>query len=169
MLQWYCVYTQPQLELWARSNLWERGLDVYLPRLLKRRKHARRTDYVPRALFPRYLFVQAELEVCGTRAIRSARGVVDILSIGSGSAPTPVDGAIIEAIRRRENDKGYVELDEIGALKKGDRVRIVEGALFDHVGLFESVNDDRRVVILLDLLGRAVRARVAPQTIERER
>ena len=169
MSRWYCVYTQPQLELWARSNLWERGFDVYLPQVLKRRRHARRTDYVPRALFPRYLFVQADIETSGQRALRSAKGVVDILRCGSGDAPTPVDDAIIEAIRRRENDKGYVELNELDGLRKGDRVRIVEGALCDQVGLFEKLGDDQRVMILLDLLGRAVRARIPQQNIERVR
>jgi transcriptional antiterminator RfaH len=166
VLRWYCVYTQPQLELWARSNLWERGFEVYLPQVLKRRRHARRTDYVPRALFPRYLFVQSDIETRGQRAVRSAKGVVDILRCGNGETPTPVDDAIIEAIRYRENDKGYVELNEISGLTKGDRVRIVEGALCDQVGLFENLGDDQRVMILLDLLGRAVRARIPMQNIE---
>ncbi len=169
MLQWYCVYTQARLELWAQSNLWEHGFEVYLPKVLKRRRHARRVDFVTRPLFPRYLFVHADLEHWGLRAISSAKGVVNILRCGSGSAPTPVHESIIEEIRSREDAEGHVRLDEISGLHQGDRVRIVAGALCDQVGLFENVGDDQRVVILLNLLGRSVRARIAGGDLERER
>tara|TARA_B100000686_G_scaffold118442_1_gene125569 strand:- start:133 stop:642 length:510 start_codon:yes stop_codon:yes gene_type:complete len=166
--QWYCVYTQPRLELWARSNLWERGFEVYLPQFLKRRRHARRTDYVPRPLFPRYLFVRADLSERGQRAVCMAKGVIDILRCGTGNAPTPVKNVIVEEIRSRESEDGFVGLDEIGRLKKGDRVRIVDGALSDHVGLFENTDDDQRVFVLLDLLGRSVRTRIPSDSIARE-
>ena len=157
MVRWYCVYTQPRLELWARTNLWERGFEVYLPQMLKRRRHARRTDIVPRPLFPRYLFVQADIEAAGRRAITSAKGVVEVLRCGSGASLTPVDDRIIEEIRGRESEAGFIELNEVGNFRKGDRVRVVEGAFCDHVGLFENVSDERRIVILLDLMGRRAR------------
>ena len=73
--------------------------------------------------------------------------MIDVLSCGTGGTPTAVDDAIIEAIRGREDDKGYVELNEIKSLKKGDRVRILDGALYDQIGLFETMGDDQRVVI----------------------
>ena len=169
MLQWYCVYTQARLELWAQSNLWERGFDVYLPKVLKRRSHARRVDFVPWPLFPHYMFVRADLEHSSLRAISSAKGVVDILRCGSGTAPTQVRESIIEEIRGREDTEGYVRLDEISSLNQGDRVRIAAGALCDQVGLFENVEDNQRVVILLDLLGRSVRTRIAAGDLERGR
>ena len=169
MLQWYCVYTQARLELWAQSNLWERGFDVYLPKVYNRRRHARRVDFVTRPLFPRYLFVRADLEHQGLRAIGSAKGVIDILRCGSRTAPTPVRESIIEEIRSHEDPEGYVRLDEISGLNQGDRVRIVAGALCDQVGLFEKIGDDQRVVILLNLLGRSVRARITASDLERER
>ena len=97
---WHAAYTQPRMELWARSNLWERGLEVYLPMYCKRRRHARRTDWVPSPLFPRYLFVQANLAVTGTRVIRNARGVVSLVSYGS--RPAAVPPVVIDGIRARE-------------------------------------------------------------------
>ena len=36
----------------------------------------------------------------------------------------------------------------------------MSGAFSDHIGRFEDTTDDERVVILLDLLGREVRAKV---------
>ena len=50
--QWYAVYTHARMERWARSNLWERGFEVYLPEYHKERRHARKTDWVNAPLFP---------------------------------------------------------------------------------------------------------------------
>ena len=89
MTGWYAVYTQSGMELWARSNLWERGCEVYLPRYLKRRSHTRRIDWVPRPLFSRYLFVRADPERGGTRGIDYAPGVVRVLRMGQRPSAVP--------------------------------------------------------------------------------
>ncbi len=161
MKRWFAVYTQARMELWARTNLWERDFEVYLPMVLKRRRHARRTDTVPRPLFPRYLFVRADLDGGSRRAIAYARGVAHILCYGN--TPSPVPDEIIEEIRAREDNDGYTTLRD--ELKRGDKVRIVAGTLCDRVGLFDQTTDQRRVIILLDLLGRRVRTRVAAESV----
>ena len=48
----------------------------------------------------------------------------------------------------------------------GDAVRVVEGAFSDCLGLFESMTDSERVLVLLDLLGRKVRVTMNMDTIE---
>ena len=42
-------------------------------------------------------------------------------------------------------------------LAPGARLRVVDGAFEDHVGLYQRMTADERVVLLLDVLGRAVR------------
>ena len=71
MKRWYAVRSPPRMELWARTNLWDRGFEVYLPRYRKQRRHARRREWVPRPLFPGYLFVSADLEAGGTAVTRA--------------------------------------------------------------------------------------------------
>ena len=155
MTGWYAVYTQSGMELWARSNLWERGCEVYLPRYLKRRSHARRIDWVPRPLFSRYLFVRADPERGGTRGIDYAPGVVRLLRMGQ--RPSTVPDQIIAEIQGRENTDGFVTLHEEGALLRGQPVRIVTSALCDQAGLFDRMSDNQRVVVFVNLLGRLVR------------
>ena len=58
MSRWYVVHTQANGEERARANLERQGFEVYLPRYLKHRRHARRTGPVRRPLFPCYLFVR---------------------------------------------------------------------------------------------------------------
>jgi transcriptional antiterminator RfaH len=42
----------------------------------------------------------------------------------------------------------------------GDRIRMLDGAFADCLGLYEGSKDSERVAILLDLLGRKVRVMV---------
>jgi transcriptional antiterminator RfaH len=44
--------------------------------------------------------------------------------------------------------------------EKGAIVQVMSGAFADHIGRFEGATDDERVVILLDLMGRQVKAKV---------
>lgn len=58
---WYVVQTQPNGEARAEAHLRRQGFRTYLPRYLRSRRHARKTQMVPRPLFPRYLFVGLDL------------------------------------------------------------------------------------------------------------
>ena len=117
MTRWYAVHTQAGSELWARSNLWERGIEVYLPRYLKRRRHARRTDWIATPLFPRYLFVRSDLGGGARKSIDTAPGVIRLLCMGK--APSPVADAIIAEIRAREGEGELVQLNEAAGWRTG--------------------------------------------------
>ena len=164
-LQWYAVYTQARMEKWARSNLWERGFEVYLPQYRKQRRHARKIDWVSAPLFPRYLFVAADGRAPGRRSINSAPGVAGLVSFGEW--PATVSDAIIQAIRDREDEAGHVRLVDTNTLSPGEQVRLHSGAMAEHTGLFERRDDAGRVVILLNLLGREVRVKVPADSIAR--
>ncbi len=166
MMRWHAVYTQPRMELWARTNLWERGFEVYLPRYLKNRRHARKTDRVAAALFPRYLFVRADLTSGGQRAIDSAPGAVGL--VRCGSIASVVRDQIIDEIRDREADDGYIQLSRETVYTPGQAVRVETGSLCDQVGVFQCAADDARVVILLNLLGRQVPVTLSVDDVARE-
>ncbi len=160
--QWYAVYTHARMERWARSNLWERGFEVYLPEYRKERRHARKTDWVNAPLFPRYLFVAADPKFPG-RSINTAPGVVGLVSLGE--RPGLIADPVIQEIRSREDEAGHVQLVDPNRLAPGELVRLESGAMADHVGLFERRSDAERVVILLNLLGREVRVKVPSNSI----
>ena len=161
MDRWYVVSTQPQKEERAREHLLRQGFDVYLPRWRKRRSHARRVEWVPAPLFPRYLFVGFDIEITRWRAINSTIGVSYLVC--NGGMPLPLPNGIVEAIRAREADSGLIEIKP--AFRMGQPVIVGEGAFLDQIGLFEHTNDDERVTILLNLLGREVRVKVPTHSI----
>jgi len=158
MRRWFVVHTKPHAEARVRQHLAWQDYHVYLPCYLKRRRHARRTSWVPASLFPRYLFVHLDPAETQWQPIRSTFGVCDIVRIGDRLAPVPV-GVVEDIIARHGIDK-HRRLDEPAPFEKGEVVRIHSGALSDTVGLFEQLDSDERVVVLLDMLGREVKVRV---------
>ena len=79
--------------------------------------------------------------------------------------PAPVPEGIVEAIRGREDAGAFVDLTRQAAFCVGDPVQIVAGPFADHVARFEGLNDEQRVVLLLDLLGRKLRVAVPAETV----
>lgn len=163
MNQWYVVYTHARSEKQALTNLHRQGFSAYLPLHLKRRRHARRIDWVPSPLFPRYLFVEMDIKRTCWHVINSTIGVIRLFT--QGHLPTPVPTGIVEDIQTHEDETGMVVLNPAHSLKKGDMVRITAGAMYDHIGFFDCTDDNKRVVILLNLLGREVKVRLPATTI----
>ena len=153
--RWHVVQTQVNSENKAAANLLRQGYEVYLPRYWKRRRHARRVETVPTPLFPRYLFVGFDPMTARWRSIQSTFGVSRLVC--NNQEPAILPDRVVDELRRREDDKGFIRLDLQPQYAPGDKIRVVDGVFSDSVGLFERMTDRDRVAILLDLLGRKVR------------
>lgn len=161
--RWYVAQTQPHSELKALTHLQRQGFATYLPRYLKRRKHARRVDVVGVPLFPRYLFVQIGLTTQRWRSIFSTVGVSQLIC--SGDMPTPVPDTVVPSLRAREDASGYIKLERRPLFAPGDRLRVVDGIFGDCLGLYDGMADSDRVALLLDMLGRKVRVLVDADSV----
>jgi len=153
--RWFVAHTHPHAEAKARAHLNRQGFEIYFPRYLKRRRHARRIENVAAPLFPRYLFVAVDLTAQRWRSIYSTIGVTRLVC--NGDEPTPVPTGIVEALKSREDASGFIKLEYRPPFRAGDKVRVLDGALSSCLGLFEGMAERERVAILLDLLGRKVR------------
>jgi transcriptional antiterminator RfaH len=162
-VHWYVVHTQPLNEARAELNLRRQGFTTYLPRYLRTRRHARKTETVARPLFPRYLFVGLDLARDRWRAIQSTFGVSNL--VFAGDAPLAMPDGVVDEIQARETEDGFVKLGLPAGVGPGSRVRLIEGVFADSKGVIERVADERRVAILLELLGREVRVFVPVASI----
>ena len=153
--RWYVVQTQVNSEAKAAQNLLRQGYEIYLPRYLKRRRHARKVDFVAKPLFPRYLFVAIDMATQRWRSIQSTFGVSHLVT--NGDEPATVPDGVVSALKAREDDRGFVGMEAKPAFALGDKVRVLAGAFMDSAGLFDGMGDHDRVAILLDMLGRKVR------------
>jgi len=154
-MRWFAVRTHAHSEGKAKNHLEREGFAVYLPRHRKRRRHARRTEIVKCALFPRYLFVKMDIETARWRAINSTVGVSNLVSFGGKPASVPT--LLIEEIQSMEDEDDVVVLANWNPFRKGQSIRILSGAFSNQTGLFECIDDNQRVIVLLDLLGRSMR------------
>jgi len=152
--RWYLVHTRPHAERKAAAHLLRQGFETYVPRYLKRRRHARRVETVVAPLFPRYLFVTVDMMTQRWLAIRSTIGVSALVSWGD--RPAEVPQYIIDDLHSRELG-GMVALDQRPRFTPGEQVRITDGVFAGCLGLFEDMSDRERVAVLLDMLGRKVR------------
>ena len=138
-MRWYVAQTQPNAESKAVAHLGRQGFVTYLPRYMKRRRHARRVDVVAAPLFPRYLFVEIDTAVQRWRSIYSTVGVSQLVC--TGDTPTPVSDQVVTRLKDRE------------------------GVFCDCLGLYDGMPDRDRITILLDLLGRKVRVLVDLESV----
>ncbi len=152
---WLVAQTHPNLENKAARHLVHQGYEVYLPRYLKRRHHARKIDYVAAPLFPRYLFIGTDLSAQRWRPIQSTFGVTRLVT--NGERPVLVPEGVVRSLVLREDDKGFIKMERGVQFSQGEKVRIVSGAFTDNFGFFECSGERDRVAILLDLLGQKVR------------
>jgi transcriptional antiterminator RfaH len=153
---WYVVYTHANSEAKARSHLLRQGFTTMLPTYRCWRSHARKREVVERPLFPRYLFVALDMLEQRWRPILSTVGVCDL--VRHGNAPTPLPTGLAEELGTRAAHGDFDRLSPLDGLRDGDVVLIMEGPFADLVGRFAGLADKDRVFVLLDLLGRQVRA-----------
>ncbi len=166
MRHWYAIRTQPRKEELARRQYENQGFEVFLPRVLDYRRHARRIEQVLRPLFPGYLFLFLTPEECKFSAISSTIGAVGPVRFGDYFPPVPE--WVIEGIWARLDDNGVV--CSLGAGKydfsPGDRVRVEWQNYRDLEGIFHTRRGQDRAIILLNILKGQVRAEVPIYTLK---
>lgn len=160
---WYVVHTHPRGEETAQRHLTRQGFNAFLPQYLKRRRHARRTDWIRAPLFPRYLFVAMDIAMTRWRAISSTVGVSHLVC--HGERPAQVPSGVVPDIQQRLDADGLIVIEPEVPFRKGDVVRVTSGALVDQTALFECTSDEDRVILLLDLLGRQVKVKLPLDTV----
>jgi len=164
MTAWYAVYTRPQAETKALENLLRQGYAAYLPLYRAEISHARRRQTVLRPVFPRYLFAGVERAGLRWRPILSTVGVSDL--VRAGDEPMPVAPEIVAKLREQELAGTFDRLVRRRSLRLGELVRITAGAFEDMIGRLIELRDQDRVVVLLDVLGRAVPTQLEMAAVE---
>jgi transcriptional antiterminator RfaH len=159
---WYAVHCRPFKESLAATMLAEQlGLTVYVPQI---RTHFRRqTQYAP--FFPRYLFIQANLQEVSISHINATAGVSRLVMFGY--VPQPIPAVVIEALYHRMQ-----QFNAQGGLlnhgfQPGDNLRLKAGPLRGLEAVFVGpMKPSERVQILVDFLGHQRPAEVNVSILE---
>jgi len=149
---WLVVRTKPRQERVAACHLRQREVEPYCPLFLEPPWH-RRAPKGPTPLFSGYIFVR-----CNSRtrlnAVSYCPGVLNIVRFNR--EPATVDEEIIDALRQREAEHGYVIPTEMElGIEKGRKVRVMAGPLEGMEGVFRGyLRGGQRARILMEFLRR---------------
>jgi transcriptional antiterminator RfaH len=156
--RWFAVYCKPRQELIAQENLQRQGFRAYLPRIqLKRRRRGQWVEAVE-VLFPRYIFIQVDPDKNSIAPVRSTRGVIGMVRFGG--QPAAVEDEVMETLFRHEDPESGLHKDSRPQFCPGETIRLVEGSLAEMEGIFVQEDGEKRVTVLLELLGKANRVAV---------
>jgi len=142
--QWCVVHTKPGKEDIALDNLNNMGFKSYLPKVMS--SNTKRKKLV--ALFPRYLFLNTNIEDTNWMAVNSTNGISRIINQSGKIAVVPEriieEVKIVESRAQGENPTRF---------KVGDVVQIdADSAFGGCIGNIERYSSKDRVILLLSVL-----------------
>lgn len=158
MERWYAVCCKPRQEMIAHEHLLRQHYRAYLPRVKVRKRRAGKWVEVVEALFPRYIFIQVDPAKNSLAPVRSTRGIVGLVRFGGQPAVVPDE--VMSELKRKEDEASGFHQDNRAQFRSGEPVRLVEGPLAGMEGVFAQEDGEKRVTVLLELLGKTNRMSV---------
>lgn len=147
--RWYVVRSRPHCEAGAEAQLKAQGFRVFLPRVLRTVRHARKLRTAKTPAFPGYLFVALDLRRDRWRSVNGTYGVAGIIM--GIDAPLPVPEGVVEALIGYVDESGACRFDR--DLSEGQPIRVIAGPFARALGELVKLDAGGRVRVLLDIMG----------------
>lgn len=152
---WFLAQLKPNCAAIAEKNLKRQGFVTFLPLEEETRKRGGKFVTATRPLFPGYIFVAFNPARGHWRAINATQGITRLVSFGAVPARVPLE--LVSQLILRCDAGGKLLPIEAQTLAPGDRVRLRTGPFTDFVAEVDRIAPDRRVWVLIDLLGSPTR------------
>lgn len=149
MENWFLAQCKPNSHAVAERNLIRQGFATFLPMREETMRVRNRFITRLRPLFPGYLFVALDVGAGKWRAVNSTNGISRLVSLGK--APTQVPRDLVAALMQRDDP------DSAERHLPGDHVTLSHGPFADVVATIDSIAPDRRVWLLMDVMGAQTR------------
>ena len=151
-LEWLVVRTKPRQERVAVRHLSQREVEPYCPLYLEPPWHPR-APKGPTPLFSGYIFVRCNPHL-QLNAVSYCPGVLHLVRFDR--EPASVDQEVIDALKARESDRGYVVPTELEqGIETGRKVRVMAGPLSGMEGIFRGyLRGGQRARVLMEFLRR---------------
>lgn len=163
-MHWYLVHTKPKQEKCALENLLRQGYQCYLPTLPSEKLRQGVVTLTDQPLFPRYLFIRLDQadSALSWAPICSTKGVSRLVSFGV--EPAKVANSLVEALRTQE---ASAQAEPERLFNPGERVRLTEAPFAGIEGIYQMADGERRAMVLIELLSKQVRVRMAPANLRK--
>ncbi len=160
---WYAIYVKSRHEFTVSGELKRKGIETFLPSVMKLSQWKDRKKRVEFPLFPGYLFVSIAPEPEKFLTVIKTRGAVTFVSLEPGR-PTPVAPEEISALKIML--AGSEQIDIYPRLKQGSRVRVKSGVFQGAEGVLEKKEGQYMLLVSIELLGRSVGVKVYAEDVE---
>lgn len=143
----------------AEENLRRQNFPTFLPLEKVSARAGRRFAATIRPLFPGYIFVAYNPEQNRWQTINSTFGVKRVVTFGDSPAIVPL-GVVSNLMLRCDRDG---KLLPPRLLNPGAQVRLTTGPFADFLATVHEIAPERRIWVLLDLMGTQIRVSVSAE------
>ena len=159
--EWFILQFKPNSHNQAKKNLNQQGFKTFLPLHETTSRNTSRFINASRPLFPGYMFITFDRTEIKWHKINNTYGVSRLVTFNSILKSIPA--TFVENLIKRYDLSG--KLQPIKKLEKGDQVEVLNGPFTNFIATVETYEDDQRIFILMDLMGRKTQIQTAPDTL----
>lgn len=163
--QWHLLLCKPNQNHIAFRNLKRLGFDLFMPRHFVERSVKGRVLPELRPIFGGYLFLSMNPSEPRWYDVKTSAGVSKIIG-HSTCGPSVVPPDIIAGLMQRCDRDGLLQ-ETVNNFSAGDKVRIIGGPFANFITFVEKIDPDRRLHVLLELMGRPTKVVVDPTKVDR--
>jgi transcription termination/antitermination protein NusG len=151
---WYAIWTRSRHEQVVRDQLDRKGVEAFLPTIIRWSRWKDRKKKIDWPLFPGYCF--ARFDPADRLPVLTCAGVVSIVSFNSEIAPIPEH----EIVGIRRLVESGLQYDPCPLIREGMMVEVIGGPLKGVIGRLVRKGAHARLVLAVDLIGQAVSVEV---------
>ena len=158
---WYAIHTYSGRENKVEKNLEQRVkstgmeekiVDVLIPTEDEVEMKDGEETVKKNEIFPGYVLIKMVMDDDSWYVVRNTPGVIGFASAGTN--PVPVSE---EEVRRIKQDMGMDVISKVDIdLEVGDKVKVTDGVLDDHVGEIKEIDYEKQeLTVLVSMFGRS--------------
>ena len=161
---WHVLQLKPNGLKIAETNLARQGYQTLMPMREMSQQSRFGSRSVKRPLFPGYLFICALGCQVEWRPVANTRGVARVVT-GTGGQPAELPTQFAEGLMRATAESGML----IGTteFRTDDTVGVIKGPFAGWLAQVIAADDEGRVRLLIDLLGRKTHVTMASVDLEK--
>ena len=160
--EWFILQFKPNAHYQANKNLNQQGFETFLPLHDTTSRRSSRFINTSKPLFPGYMFIKFDRAESKWHKINSTYGVSRLITFNSILKSIPT--IFVDHLMKRYDLSG--KLVPIQKLKKGDHVTVLKGPFANFIATVEKHEADRRIWILMDLMGRKTKIITPPDALK---
>lgn len=159
--RWFLAQLKPNCFNIADKNLKRQGFQTFLPMEEETRTRNGKFVAAMRPLFPGYIFVACDVTRGLWRTVNSTYGIARLVSFGREPTAVPQD-LVLQLMLRCDAHLLPPEFPN-----PGERVTVTKGPFANFVAEVEKIAPDRRVWLLMELMGGRTRVAVKSDQLRR--